>query len=238
MQWPTDPVRLEELQREISSLRPPPWVPGPGITTGGCFVCFGRGGSGPGAAGDRAWAAAAVTAWRRLLATTETAGEAGASYMSGLLAAREGAILEAAVRSLPWPPDVLLVNATGLDHPRRTGLARHLGWVLDVPTVGVTHRPLVATGGQPGSPSGSRSALMIGDEQVGWWVRTRSGTRPVAVSAGWRTTLDTAAEIVEATAVRARTPEPLRQARRLARTSRSRDEPAPMAVVSQLRPEL
>jgi hypothetical protein len=56
----------------------------------------------------------------------------------------EGPLLEAAVRALPAQPDVLLVDATGRDHPRRGGLALHLGAALDLPTVGVTHRPPVA----------------------------------------------------------------------------------------------
>jgi deoxyribonuclease V len=160
---------------------------------------------------------------RQLLAGAEIVGEAGAAYAPGLLAAREGALLESAVRALPRVPEVLLVNATGRDHPRRAGLALHVGWVLDLPTVGVTHRPLAASGDPPGSKAGSRSPLWIDGEQVGWWLRTRSWARPVAVSPGWRTGLDTAVEVVRATVMRARTPEPIRQARRIARSARTRD---------------
>jgi len=223
MRWPTNPAELEALQRELAELRLPPWTPSQGITPGGCFVCFGRGGEGRGAAGDRGWAAAAVMSGRQLLAGAEIVGEAGAAYLPGLLSAREGALLESAVRALPRVPEVLLVNATGRDHPRRAGLALHLGWVLDLPTVGVTHRPLAASGDPPGSKAGSRSPLWIDGEQVGWWLRTRSWARPVAVSPGWRTGLDTAVEAVRATVMRARTPEPIRQARRIARSARTRD---------------
>ncbi|HEY5578859.1 MAG TPA: endonuclease V, partial [Acidimicrobiia bacterium] len=177
-----------------------------------------------GAVGDRGWAAAVVMAWRRLVGQAEIAGEARAPYVAGLLAAREGALLEEVVHALLRLPDVLLVNATGTDHPRRAGLALHLGWVLDLPTVGVTHRPLVASGDQPGPKAGDRSALWIEGTQVGWWLRTRTRARPVAVSPGWQTGLDTALEAVKAAVIRVRTPEPIRQARRLARSARSADQ--------------
>jgi deoxyribonuclease V len=89
-----------------------------------------------------------------------------------------------------------------------------------VPTVGVTHRPLVAAGEWPSDERGARSPLVIDGALVGYWLRTRKGTRPLAVHAGWRTDADTAAAVVLG-ASRARTPEPLRQARREARTARA-----------------
>jgi deoxyribonuclease V len=149
-------------------------------------------------------------------------GEAGAPYERGLLALREGALLEAAVRALLETPDVIFVDATGRDHPRGAGLALHLGAVLDIPTVGVTHRALVARGEWPPDERGARSPLLLEGELAGLWLRTRTGTRPLAVHAAWRTDPETAVEVVLATA-RARTPEPLRQARRRAREARAAD---------------
>jgi deoxyribonuclease V len=146
---------------------------------------------------------------------------AGDSYVPGLLALREGPPLEAAVRALPKAPDVLLVNATGRDHPLRAGLALQLGAVLELPTVGVTHRPLLAQGEWPPAEAGAHSPLLIGSEEVGRWLRTRRLARPLAVHPGWRTTMDTACEIVLATVGRARAPEPLREARRVARSARA-----------------
>jgi hypothetical protein len=70
-------------------------------------------------------------------------------YVPGLLARREGPILAAALAALDPCPELLLVNATGLDHPRGAGLAVHLGAVVDLPTVGVTRRPLIAAGTEP-----------------------------------------------------------------------------------------
>lgn len=221
MTWTTDPVELATQQRQLAELHPPSWTAEGTIVAGGCFVCFGRGGEGPGAAGDRGWAAAALVLRGRLVGAAQFQGEAGTGYASGLLAAREGALLEGAVRALKRPPDVLLVNATGRDHPRRAGLALHLGWALELPTVGVTHRPLVASGEVPGLEAGASSPLWFRGEQVGWWLRTRSEARPLAVSPGWRTDLSVALEVVQVAARRVRTPEPIRQARRLARTSRS-----------------
>jgi deoxyribonuclease V len=194
---------------------PEPWLFDPDARIGGVFVCFARGKSGTGDIGDPASAASSLG---EEIAVVQ--GEAGAPYEPGLLALREGRLLEAAVRALSEAPAVLLVDATGRDHPRRAGLALHLGAVLDVPTVGVTHRPLVAEGEWPPDERGARSPLMLDGELVGHWLRTRPGTRPLAVHAAWRTGPDVAAEVVLATS-RARTPEPLRRARRRAREARS-----------------
>jgi deoxyribonuclease V len=217
-EWPTSAAELVAAQTALAAAPPPPpWRPGEGVSLGGCFVCFGRGGSGPGHAGDRGWAAAAGP---REVAVVE--GAAGSAYEAGLLALREGPLLEAAVRSLAELPDLVLVNATGRDHPRGVGLALHLGQVLGLPTVGVTHRPLIAAGDWPPDETGAREPLLSGDELVGYWLRTKRGVRPLAVHAAWRTDADTAAEVVLAAAWSARTPEPLRLAREAARTARAR----------------
>jgi deoxyribonuclease V len=149
---------------------------------------------------------------------------AGAPYDPGRLALREGPALAAAVDALTVRPEVLLVDATGRDHPRGAGLALHLGAVLDLPTIGVTHRTLRASGAEPGPQRGDMAPLWVEDRLVGYWLRTRSGVRPVAVHAGWRVDPDTAVEVVLRCAGPARTPEPLRRARVLARTARARAE--------------
>jgi deoxyribonuclease V len=138
-----------------------------------------------------------------------------------LLALREGALLEQTVRALPITPQVLVVNATGRDHPRRAGLALQLGAVLGLPTVGVTTRPLIAQGAWPPDQRAATAPLLVGGEVVGCWVRTRAGARPVAVHAAWQTDAPAAVQVVLAAKRRARTPEPLRRARTLARTRRA-----------------
>lgn len=214
--WPATADELVDLQRTLADAAPPPWRPESGASVGGCFVCSPRAKRGDGAAGDPLWAAAAAAG-----ATAVVSAEAGAPYRPGLLALREGPALEAAVRELERPPDVLLADATGRDHPRRAGLALHLGAVLDLPTVGVTHRTLLADGAWPADEAGARSPLVLDGALVGYWVRTRPGTRPLAVHAAWRTDPESAVELVLAALVGRRAPEPLRQARRAAREARA-----------------
>ena len=218
--WPADPGALAVEQERVAALVDEPWQPGPADLVGGCWVCFPRGATGPGSAGDPAWAAAVGVRLGRVVGRAVREGRAGASYLPGLLALRSGPLLEEAVRALPAPPAVLLVDATGRDHPRRAGLARHLGAMLGMPTVGVTHRPLAAAGDWPADERGATAPLLLDGEVVGCWLRTRPGTRPLAVHPGWRTTVATATEVVLGCTGQRRTPEPLRRARQLARRAR------------------
>jgi deoxyribonuclease V len=200
-----------------------PWrMPESGnVRAAGVFVVFRSGGTGAGHAGDTAWAAAAVIEPNGRVDSVVVVEKAGAPYVPGYLALREGPLCEAAVRALREQPQVLLVDATGQDHPRRAGLALHLGAVLDLPTVGVTDRPLIAGGEQPGPRRGDSAPLRIDGATVAMWVRSRSGVRPVVAHAAWRTDAETARTVVLRFTSVSRTPEPLRVARRLARTARS-----------------
>jgi deoxyribonuclease V len=161
---------------------------------------------------------------RHVVETAVVRGQAAAPYEPGLLALREGRLLEAAVRALGAAPEVIIVNATGRDHPRRAGLALHLGAELDLPSIGVSARPLLAGGAPPGPDHGATSPLLLDRDEVARLVRTRVGARPVVVHPGWRTDLDMAVTVVLAATRRARTPEPLRRARREARRARATDE--------------
>jgi deoxyribonuclease V len=220
--WPRSEEELLDAQRALAVAGPPPWrLEEEGVAVGGCAVRFPRGAPGPGSAGDQAWAAAAVLRDGRPVGEAAVRGEAGAAYLPGLLALREGPLLQAAVEAVATRPDVLLVDATGRDHPQRAGLALHLGAVAGLPTVGVTHRPLLADGPWPADERGARVPLRLGDEEVGAWVRTRRGARPLAVHAGWRTDVEVAVTVVLAATGRHRTPEPLRRARHLARMARA-----------------
>jgi deoxyribonuclease V len=228
--WPASAGELIVAQDALAATIAEPWRPGsrepwrplsPNPAIGAAVVIFERGQTGRGARGDPAWAAAAVLRGRGVVAEVSVTGEAAGPYIPGLLALREGPCLEAAVRALAVAPDVLLVDATGADHPRRGGLALQLGAVTGLPTVGVTHRPLLAQGAWPRDARGAHSPLSIDGASVGAWVRTRAGARPVAVHAGWRTTLDLAIEIVLSCAIGHRTPEPFRHTRRVARIARA-----------------
>ena len=215
----------EELiaeQRRIAALEPVAWtVPGAGYGVGGCFVAFQRGIIGRGRCGDRCWAAAAVWRGGRVTGESVLAGTAGAPYEPGLLFLREGKLLLAAIRMLPALPAVLLVNGTGRDHPRGAGLAVHLGMVLDLPTVGITDRPLLAVGEKPAPEAGNAASLTLEGKPAGYRLRPRKGVRSIVVHAGWRTGPDVALAVARTVLHRARTPEPIRLARQLARRARS-----------------
>lgn len=216
MSWPATAVELAREQERLAAAVWTPWRPHGRFVAGGAFVCFSQRAVGPGAAGDAGFAAAVAGN-----DVAVTSGPALGSYEPGRLALREGMLLERAVLGLPEVPDVLIVDATGRDHPRRCGLALQLGAVLDLPTVGVTHRPLLAQGEWPADERGAASPLELDGERVGYWLRTRTGARPLAVHAGWRTGPEVAVEVVMGAAGRARTPEPLRQARTAARRLRA-----------------
>ena len=232
--WPEGPAELEALQRELAAAgdAAPPWEPmgtGAALTTdvlagldvAAVFAAFPRGEGGPGGAGQRVVAAA--VRWRdgRVVERRTVQGLSGGPYVAGLLALRCGPLLEDAVAGLSRRPDLLLVDATGRDHPRRAGLALHLGARLGLPSVGATNRALVAAFIEPGEAVGAAAPLLVDDELVGHAVRTRSGARPVLAHAAWRTTPDQARDVVLALVRRGRTPLPLRAARTLARTARA-----------------
>ena len=220
--WPTDQSALQQVQQELAEAVPEPWTPGhQRLLVGGCWVCFPRGLTGPGGAGDPAWTAAVLMRGATVLEERVTRGAASAAYVPGLLALRMGEVMERAVRALDTAPDVLLLDATGRDHPSRAGLAVHLGAVLDLPTIGVTHRPLLAEGAWPDDERGASAPLRIDGTTVGCWLRTRPGVRPLVVHPGWRVDLDTAVDVVLRSTTRRRTPEPLRQARHRARRARA-----------------
>lgn len=210
-----------DVQDSLAEADPPAWQPPAHPAVGACYCCFARQAAVEGR--EPGWAAATRSEHGRRAVVATVRGRATASYRPGLLALREGPLRCAAARALPAAPDVLLVDATGRDHPRRAGLALHLGAVLDVPTVGVTDRPLTAGGEQPAALRGAFSPLRLAGETVGYWLCTRTGVQPVAVHAAWRTSPEVAVEIVHAAARKARTPQPLREARRAARAARAAD---------------
>jgi len=221
--WPTGADELIAVQHELADMRPDAWAPGgepPHV--GGAFACFD--GQGPGQAGDPAYAAAVLDKDTAMATGTSIAG-----YQPGLLALRAGPALEAAVRALPRAPDVLIVDATGRDHPRRAGLAVQLGERLGIPTIGVTSRTLLARGEWPEAERGATTPLELDGERVGAWLRIMPRANPIAVHAAWRTDADTAVAVVAGIARKVRTPEPLRAARKAARIARAEAAAIPRA---------
>jgi deoxyribonuclease V len=137
-------------------------------------------------------------------------------YVPGLLAFREGAAVLKALERLEGRLDVLMFDAQGLAHPRRMGLATHLGVLLDLPAVGCAKSRLCGGAAVPGEEKGSWTPLMDGNEVIGAVVRTRSRVRPVYVSVGHRVDLETAISLVLSCTTQYRLPEPTRWAHRVA----------------------
>lgn len=138
-------------------------------------------------------------------------------YVPGLLAFRELPMLLRAVEALTVHPDVYICDGYGLTHPRRFGLACHLGVVLDVPAIGVAKNPPHLPVTAPGRRRGEWTAIHSGEEVIGCALRTRDDVKPVYVSVGHRCTLDTARELILELAPKYRLPEPIRAADRLGR---------------------
>ena len=227
-EWPAHGEHLILEQRRLAALAPEPWPFSRAARIGACFVCFAEDRSAEAGGEEPAWSAAVTFDADRRVAAAVIEGATRAPYRAGMLALRAGPLLEQAVRSLSLWPDVLLVNATGRDHPRRAGLALQLGAVLDVPTVGVTDRPLEPGALEPGAlerelTGGGPDARLLRSSgvDVAYLVRTRAGARWLVAHAAWRTDARTALAVVRAACGSARTPLPLREARRLARTARA-----------------
>ena len=137
-------------------------------------------------------------------------------YVPGLLSFRECPPALAALRALPQRPDLLVCDGQGLAHPRRFGIACHLGVLLDIPAIGAAKSRLIGAHDAPAAERGSQAALLDGEEVIGAVLRTRANTRPMYVSVGHRISLDTAVALTLHCAPRYRIPEPTRQAHKLA----------------------
>lgn len=137
-------------------------------------------------------------------------------YIPGYLSFRELPALLQAVAKLRVEPDVFLCDGQGIAHPRRVGLASHLGVLLDKPMVGVAKSRLSGRYDEPGVEKGDASPLLDGDEQLGWVLRSRTGVKPLFISPGHRVSLGSALKLVNANLGRFRLPEATRLADKLA----------------------
>lgn len=140
-------------------------------------------------------------------------------YVPGLFAFRELPALVAALRGLSVTPDLLVCDGHGIMHPRRFGLACHLGVLTGLPAIGVGKTRLVGSYEEPGTGRGEWSAVSDAGQVVGRALRTRTGVRPVFVSVGHRADLDTACEVTLRLAPRHRLPETTRRADHLSRAT-------------------
>jgi deoxyribonuclease V len=137
-------------------------------------------------------------------------------YIPGLLSFREVPAILQALDRLKFPPDLLLCDGQGLAHPRRFGLACHLGLLTDIPSIGVGKTRLTGSYGAVPEGRGSWVPLIDRGEEIGAVLRTRSGVKPIYVSIGHRISLPTAINYVLAATTRYKLPETTRAAHRLA----------------------
>lgn len=136
--------------------------------------------------------------------------------MPGLLSFRECPSLLAAWEKLVVRPDLLLVDGQGIAHPRRFGLASHLGVLLDVPSIGCAKTRFIGTHDEPHELAGSYTDLWDGDELIGAVLRTRDNVKPLYISVGHRIELSTALDLVMKCCAGYRLPEPTRLAHQAA----------------------
>ncbi|MDX3644571.1 endonuclease V [Streptomyces sp. MB09-02B] len=152
-----------------------------------------------------------------VVAETTAIGQVSFPYVPGLLAFREIPTVLAALDALPCDPGLVVCDGYGLAHPRRFGLAAHLGVLTQLPTIGVAKNPFTFTYDDPGAARGSASPLLAGTEEVGRALRTRDGVKPVFVSVGHRVDLDNACAHTLALTPAYRLPETTRRADSLCR---------------------
>jgi deoxyribonuclease V len=207
--WDVAPREAVALQRRLAPLvREAPLEGDAVATVGGLDVSV---------RGDRVRAAVVVLGLPALDVVDEAVWEGPVAfpYVPGLLSFREVPAILPALERLRALPDVLMLDAQGRAHPRRFGLACHLGVLLDRPALGVAKTLLVGRHEALGEAKGSTANLVHRGEVVGRAVRTRAGVRPVYVSVGHRITLDAAVALALRLATRTKLPEPTRLAHRL-----------------------
>ncbi|MEU7339003.1 endonuclease V [Streptomyces sp. NPDC007074] len=153
----------------------------------------------------------------RVVAEATAAGRVPFPYVPGLLAFREIPAVLAALDALPCPPGLVVCDGYGLAHPRRFGLAAHLGVFTGLATIGVAKNPFTFAYQEPGARRGSASPLLADAEEVGRALRTRDGVKPVFVSVGHRVSLDNACAHILALTPAYRLPETTRRADSLCR---------------------
>jgi deoxyribonuclease V len=220
--WQLTPAQASALQRRLARRVVPHDSPEPLRYVAGLDAAFSP---------DGRWCLAGVVLWdldRAVVVETHLARRRlRFPYVPGLLSFREAPALLAALRRLRHPPDVLLCDGQGVAHPRRFGIASHLGVWLDLPAVGCAKSRLTGTHQEPGSTRGASTALHDGSERIGTVLRTQPGCNPLFVSVGHRISLAQAEELVLRAGGKHRLPEPTHRADRLVAAARSAMSPPP-----------
>ena len=214
--WNVSPARAIAIQRQLASRVEVSRLRHPVRYVAGLDATFSR---------DEKWCVAAVVLWDlRRRAVVEQYVERRRlvfPYVPGLLSFREASALLAAIGKLQVRPDVLMCDGQGFAHPRRFGIACHVGVLTGLPSLGCAKSILVGEHGALNAARGSRAPLMDHGERVGTVLRTRDGVNPVYVSIGHRIDLRGAEAVALRCATSFRLPEPTRLAHQLCSKARS-----------------
>ena len=142
-------------------------------------------------------------------------------YIPGLLSFREIPIILKALDLLKEKPDLLMVDGQGIAHPRRMGIASHLGVLMDIPAIGVAKSRLTGKYEEPGPQKGNTSLLFHKEERIGTVLRSKDNTLPLFISPGHRMSHETALKITLDCLRRHRLPEPTRIADKLSKQKKN-----------------
>ena len=136
-------------------------------------------------------------------------------YIPGFLSFREAPIMISVVRAFKKKVDLIFVDGQGIAHPRKAGVATHIGVILKIPTIGCAKKPLLKDFVFPKDERGFAEAIVLNGEKVGWVLRTRKGVKPIFVSPGNLVSLEDALNFTLAVTRKYRLPEPIRLAHQL-----------------------
>ncbi|MEU4601816.1 deoxyribonuclease V [Kribbella sp. NPDC023972] len=214
MHWPSTPTEAIAVQEQLRGLVDTTDVDERPRYVAGLDVAYD---------GDRLAAAVVVLDWETLAEVDRAVvlGETTFPYVPGLFAFREIPGLLEALGRLQTTPDLLVCDGQGLAHPRRFGLACHLGVLTGMPTIGAAKTAYIGTHADPGPRRGDVADLIVDNQVVGAVVRTQNDVNPIYVSIGHRVTLPTAVRHVLHLAPRYRLPETTRAADHLCRQALS-----------------
>lgn len=209
---PEDAVRLQKELAEKIRLTPLPKFP---ATIAACDVSFDLG-------SPTLFAALVVMDSESLevIEKVTVREEIRFPYVSGLLSFRELPVVLKAFAALQHEPDLIICDGQGIAHPRRLGIATHLGLWLQRPTIGSAKSLLCGKHGELGDERGATSPLVHRRETVGYAVRSRSGVSPIYVSPGHLCSLEDAVKVVMSVTRKYRLPDPIRFVHKLSNEAR------------------
>jgi len=215
--WRVSPTRAVQIQRELADrVRIEPLASQCNYVAG-TDLAFDKGGSD---------CIAGVVLWdvkhNQVVEQHVIRRKVGFPYVPGLLSFREAPAILAVLRKLRCAPDVVMCDGHGLAHPRRFGIACHVGVIIDRPTIGCAKSRLTGVHREPGMRRGCRTTLYDRGDRIGAVLRTRDNVRSVYVSVGHRVDLANATRLVLACSKGRRLPEPTRLADKLVATEKMR----------------